>query len=439
MENFKKPESTEKLDYRWYGRFEAINFEDYEKLVGTREKREVEKKKFLDGETENPTLDYPELQSFNLDERETELLSLKEDILELEQNQAIKKIYRTKINELIATVRMLRATKDGDDRKFARYADFIYGAPNTDDVGYIVTQVKDLITQNLNNENVEKKQATERLNEIFSPITFVLEDGVDKSILPEGQHIPGKLESVDEVVDIFKAALQEIDATDWNVVVDTETGISNFSVSQEHKIVRVPSEEKLLVRNMSKKKFYGLIEHEIKTHVARRQNGERSKLQLLGLGLDRYLKAEEGIATYAEQQVTGAKEFAGVPSLLSIALAKGLDGNKRDFHRTHNIMTDYRLIASPKKDVTLEMAKETAYDDCVRIFRGSTCSTPGAIYPKDMAYFGNRAIWTLVAKDSDIVKTFSVGKYDPNNHEHVALLTQLGILDSDLDKLENND
>lgn len=434
MEKF---ESPEKLDVRWYGRFEAVNFEDYEKLTGNKDIREKTKSDFLSGEIVNPSLDYPELEQFDLDNREEELLSLKEDILEMEQNEAVKKIYRTKINESLATLRMLRATRDGDDRRFSRYADFIYGKPETGDVGYIVQHVKELIAQNIESENIEKQHAAERLQEVFRDISIDSGEGADKSILPQGQDIPGRVESVDEAVEVFEEALQEIGADDWRVVVDNETGVSNFSVSQEHKIVRVPSEDKLLARNISIKKLRGLIEHEIKTHVARRSNGEHSKLQLLGLGLDRYLKAEEGIATYAEQQVTGAKEFAGVPRFLSIALAKGLSGKKLDFRHTHSIMSDYRLLSSPKKNATLEHAQTIAYNDCVRIFRGSTCGTPGAVYPKDMAYFGNRTIWTLVSENSDVVVTFTVGKYDPNNNEHVALLTQLGILDGDLERLED--
>lgn len=453
MEKF---ESHEKLDARWYGRFEAVNFEDYEKLTGNKEAREKTKSDFLSGEIENPALDYPELESFDLDEREAELLSLKEDILELEQNEAVKKIYRTKINESLATLRMLRATKNGDDRKFSRYADFIYGKPEAGDIGYIVEHVKELAVSNRDNADQEKQGAAQRLSEIFSDVSVEAGEGVDKSILPDGQDIPGKLESVDEAVHAFEEALQEIGATDWKVEVDdpefkvkdsgefiivsdTSKGLSNFSVSQEHKVVRIPAEEKLLARNISKKKLKGLLEHEIKTHVARRSNGERSKLQLLGLGLDRYLKAEEGVATYAEQQVTGASEFAGIPRFLSIALAKGINGQPLDFRQTHKVMVDYRLLSSPKKDVTLEQAAATAYNDCVRIFRGTTCDTSGAVYPKDMSYFGNRAIWTLVSENSDVVETFAVGKYDPSNSEHVALLTQLGILDSDLEQLENKE
>lgn len=432
----KIPSQEKKLDSRWYKRFEEVVFEDFEKLTGKKEVREAEKVKFLSGEVDNPTLDYPELESFNLEEREHALITLKEDVLELEQNPAVKKIYRTKINESLATLRMLKATREGNDKKFSRYADFIYGKPEVADLGYILEHVKNLVQANLESENVHKLAAARRLNAVFSEVPRPAGQGADKSILPDGKDIPGKLESVDEAVAAFEEALQEIDATDWKVVVDTKSGISNFSVSQEHKIVRVPAEDKLLARNISKKKLKGLIEHEIKTHVARRSNGERSRLQLLGLGLDRYLKAEEGIATYNEQQVTGAKEFAGVPRFFSIALAKGITGEELDFRRTHEIMSDYRLLASPKKDTTPDVAATAAYNDCERIFRGTTCKTPGAVYPKDMSYFGNRRIWTLVSENSEVAETFTIGKYDPNNSEHIALLTQLGILDEDLENLE---
>ena len=423
------------LDARWFKRFESVSFEDYEKLSGNKETRDEEKESFMKGEVENPSLGYPELERFDISGRENELLLLKEDILELEQNETVKKIYRTKINELLATLRMLQATKNGDDKKFSRYADFIYGKPEVDDVNYIVGTVKELVEDNIESHNEERCDAAYRLQNLFNNILIETDHGVNRDILPEGELINGKVESVEEAVEVFEEALREIGADDWIVEVDSEKGLSNFSVSQEHKIVRIPAEEKLMERGVTKIKLKGLIEHEIKTHVARRHNGEQSKLQLLGLGLDRYLKAEEGIATYAEQQITGAKDFAGIPRFLSIALAKGLTGEKLDFRKTYEIMTDYRLLSSSRKDVTHQQVAGLAYNDCVRIFRGTTCSAPGAVYPKDMSYFGNRAIWTLVSKDSDVVQSFSVGKYDPNNSEHIALLTQLGILDEDLEQL----
>ena len=429
--------NAEKLDSRWYARYEAVVFEDYEQFNDNKENRDEQKNRFLAGEIVNPTFDYPELESFDIDEREEILIELKNDVLELEQNETVKKIYRTKINETLATLRMLRAAKNGDDRKFSRYADFIYGKPEGADVNYIIQHVKELIEVNEVIENKEVQHAIERLKNIFGEIESTIDDGVDKSVLPKGEKKGDLVENIEEAVTAFGAALADLKADDWSVVVDNEKGISSFSVNQEHKIVRVPSEDELKKRAISKRRLKGLVAHEIGTHVARRTNGERSKLQLLGLGLDRYIRAEEGIATYNQQLVEGAKEFAGVPRYLSVAVAKGVDGTPRDFRETFEVMKDYRLLSSTKKNT--DAAAEIAYNDCVRIFRGTTCTTPGAIYPKDMAYFGNRAIWALVNKDSDAVEYFSIGKYDPTNEEHVALLSQLGILDEDLEKLEKEE
>ena len=376
------------------------------------------------------------MKTFDLDGREAALTQLKEEILAEESNLAVAKVYRTKINELLATVRMLQAARAGDDRTFSRYADFIYGRPQETDVNYIVRGIQAMIAENLQSDNPERVAAAQRLSLYFADMETYDDGGVDTSVLPEGEVIPGQVTDVDEAVQAFEDALAELGIDDWEVVVDTEKGLTNFSVSQEHKIVRVPEQEKLAARNLSKQKLKGLIAHEIQTHVARRYNGEHSKLQLLGLGLDRYIQAEEGIATYAEQQVTGATVFAGIPRYVSVMFAKGVDGVPRDFRATYELMRDYRLLAAGKSDITLADVERVAYNDCVRIFRGTSCATPGAVYPKDMAYFGNRKIWALVAKDSEVVQYFSIGKYDPTNNEHVAILSQLGILEEDLARLE---
>lgn len=427
----------EALDSRWYKRFSHCFFEDYEKLEGREVEREFQKREFLNSESGNPTLDYPELETFDIDRRLEELLSLKEDVIELEKNEVVKKIYRTKINESVATLRMLQATKDKDDKKFSRYADFIYGKPDEDNSSYILDSVERDISKHYDSENILLKEAAERLRLFLENVnTEVKEGGVTRDVLPSGQEIEGELKDAKEAVTVLKEALSELGIDDWTVVVDSEKGISNFSVSQEDKIIHVPSDEQLQRRAISKKKMAGLVAHEVGTHILRRHNGERSKLKLLGLGLDRYIKGEEGVSTYAEQQVTGATEFAGVARYFSIVVAKGVDGQSRDFRKTFEIMKDYRLLTQDSKN-SADKAAESAYNDCVKTFRGTTGQTPGAIYPKDMAYFGNRDIWALVSKNSDAVLNFSIGKYDPVNPEHVAMLTQLGILDEDLENLES--
>lgn len=53
-ESFKNNEVNEVLDERWYGRFTELNYEDYEKLGGTKEVRELKKAEFMAAYTGNP-------------------------------------------------------------------------------------------------------------------------------------------------------------------------------------------------------------------------------------------------------------------------------------------------------------------------------------------------------------------------------------------------
>ena len=262
MENYhESAKNNEVLDSKWYERFSEISFEDYEKLAGHKVEREEQKEQFLSDEIKNPQLDYPELETFDLEAREVSLCQLKEEILADEPNEAVAKIYRTKINEMLATTRMLKAARDGGDRVFSRYADFIYGTPDTSDANYIIRSVQDMVGKNIQSDNQNRQAAAQRLSFYLGDIDTSDDGGVDRSILPEGQEIPGSATNVDEVVEAFEDALADLGIDDWDVVVDTEKGLTNFSVSQEHKVVRVPEQEKLQARNLSKQKLQGLIAH----------------------------------------------------------------------------------------------------------------------------------------------------------------------------------
>lgn len=51
------------------------------------------------------------------------------------------------------------------------------------------------------------------------------------------------------------------------------------------------------------------------------------------------------------------------------------------------------------------------------------CFTKDAMYKE-----GNRAIRHLLAKDVHALDHFPLGKYDPTNPRHIAILQELGIL-----------
>jgi hypothetical protein len=116
------------LDAGWYERFERVgSFQAYEYLDGDKSIRERQKDQFISGEKENPVLDYPKLDIEKLDRYEIELMEIKADVLTGESNETVKQVYRWRLNEKIAEVRMLKATANGDMRKFKRYCRFVYG------------------------------------------------------------------------------------------------------------------------------------------------------------------------------------------------------------------------------------------------------------------------------------------------------------------------
>ncbi|MDD5489080.1 MAG: DUF1704 domain-containing protein [Candidatus Moranbacteria bacterium] len=409
---------------------------DFEYLSGKKEIRSEQKNKFLSGEIENPSLDLPDLENFGFDQKEQRLLLLKRDILSQEKNLPVRESYRTRVNEQLAVLRMLKAARNGDDRRFARYSTFIYGKPDNEFYQHTIYQIKAVIDQKIFDPDREISSAAKRLNaELFEVLM-----NNENSIRPEEFNLPEiksfgdeKVYSAEKIKSAFEEYLQKLQIAGWRVVVEREGKIANLSVSQQKRVVNIPS-----IRKLKHSDLLALMEHELRTHVLQREKGERSKLKLLALGLDRSLKGEEGIATYREQKIKGAKSFRGLDYHFAISLARGVDGKKRDFRRVFEILKDYYFIRSKKeKPSALETAKNDAWADCVRIFRGTTCKTPGACLSRDMVYReGNIGVWRLLKEKPGAEIKFSIGKYDPTNPRHLWVLEQLGINDGDLENLE---
>ncbi|MBU0671346.1 flavohemoglobin expression-modulating QEGLA motif protein, partial [Patescibacteria group bacterium] len=303
----------EALDDRWYSRFvEVGSFQAYEYLDGDKAHREYQREQFITDTVENPSLDYPEIDIKKLSHYETLLLQLKTDILAQEKNDIVKQVYRWKLNEKIAELRMLKSVASGDSKKFKRYSEFIYGKPSSAIFAYTVDNLRKKINDLGKLETAELQTAKEELLQALpdnlgevSPAQIPTTDTVDQmrqqTFREFGDIINISPEAVEkeynavEIRQIFTDILNDLRAEGWQVTIDTGSKAA-MSVNQEHKSIQVPEDERIAFRELRE-----LIVHEIGTHVARRINGERSKLHLLGLGLDRYEKGEEGVATMREQ------------------------------------------------------------------------------------------------------------------------------------------
>lgn len=449
------------LDAEWYERFEKVGaFQAYNYLTGQKEyylddagiletgPNEKEKRLFLKGEKENPDIVYPKLEKLDIDKTEAKLLELKSAIVEKEADAIVRQAYLWKVNEKLAEIRMLRAARDGDDRRFTRYSKFIFGEPDPVIFDYTLFELSKKLRPALVSDNPMIRTLAERLQaELLAGKDLQHTEGMitapsiptaifsehpanpyrfPREIAARPKNTQGEVPlPLAKIIRAFEQALQEYRLDGWRVVIsETHSGIS---VNQEAKTVTIPEKQS----KMTTTALRGLIAHEIGVHAQRRERGERSQLKLLGLGLDRSLD-DEGVAAYEEQKIVGGKDFAGFDGYLSIALALGADGKPRNFRQVFELLRDYHIITGK----TPGKAADYSWGRTLRTFRGTSGKTPGACFTKDLIYRqGNIGVWHLVQENSGEQRRFHLGKYDPNNPRHLMILDQLGITDDNLQAL----
>ena len=216
-------------------------------------------------------------------------------------------------------------------------------------------------------------------------------------------------------------------------MIDKHDKRKTISVGYDSKRIIVPNDSHY---DSNHKKFalsstviQKLRVHEISTHARRKHNGSKTSLKLLGLGLAKSRQAEEGVATYREQELVAENNFfAGYLSYFAIGMVNGLDNTekKRSFRELFIILNKLFLILHKNKD---GIATQLAWDRCVRIFRGTPGNVSGLVLTKDSIYrAGNIKIHELLCRTPEAEKWFDVGRYDPTNSKHVDALRVLEII-----------
>lgn len=487
-------ENNEPYDAVLYEKFLAAGgrVEAYELLQGDPIYRDEQKKIFLASKTDNPKLDYPLLDDeyvreqnaraeaegrperlLTLDEREKSLLRFKNQLLtqnlsqerDLDKAELVQQLYRWKVNEKIATVRMLKAAHDGDMRKFRHYNYYIYGAPEKDIFAYTVRRLKEQIEECNSSENEEIKKAAKDLESVLpedvpttqayqlpSPeIHQQIKEFTQQELgflinLPPGKE---QLETA-EVQQAMEYALRTAGLKGWQVVADQR---DNMMVSHVDQTVYIPQGRTWLAQRVGE-----LIAHEIGIHVQLAEKGKRSKLMLLGEGLDRF-DDTEGLTGMAEQGLREKlDEYSGLEPHLAVSLAFGIEEEKdgqrqvysprRDFRGVYEVMKKYYLLKDLlereesrqsgrpylKEGSPEEVAASEAWKRCVRTFRGSDCETSGTSLNKDIIYGrGNVLMYEVLNRDGDLMKKVMIGKYAPYRLRHVLILNMIS--DGDLETL----
>lgn len=449
-------EHTEALDQNIYEKFKEIgSFQAYEYFEDAKKSRDADKALFLASREGNPTLQYPKLNLEKLTEQEAWLKALRKEV-GAHPDALVKQVYVWRINEKLAENRLLQAAAKGDMKYFARYSKFVYGEPSPDVFRYTVQRIRAAVEKTRQSDQESQDPIHVAAGAVLAllpetpTVSFAAlpseetiqratertqKDVGDLLLLPEGMDRSADLQATD-IQALFSQALNKVQGErqgEWKVVIDNTSSKTGISVSQEKQEVQIPA-----TRTAKAKAVQALVAHEIGTHVARRVNGERSKLRLLALGLDRYEGGEEGIATLREQVVKGkVDDFSGDMGHLAIGLAKGIDSHARDFRETYDVLYAYaywnQLRLGTSAEDAKKKAQDTAWNRCVRTFRGTDGNTPGVCFTKDIIYReGNIGVWDVVEKTPDELMRFQVGKYDPGNPRHIWVLEQLGITTKDL-------
>ena len=413
------------LDERWFERLRVATslvddlqwFKNYSKITKT------ERDLFVNNEIENPKFHLKKTKPNT--EGEDEIDSLLAEMQKEEKEVVVLELYERKLHSHRLRSQLITASQTHNDEEFYRISSELYGKPKKRFFAYVAKRVTELALEHDKTHPAESK----RLKKLFSKIDFKNID-ISADILPPSVKKSPELESVEQAVAIFKATLDRLQISGWEVVVDDRESRTRFSVNAYLKTVYIPGEARLFGRpkKMTLVQLQALAEHEVGVHARRAHEGAQSALLLLQTGLDHYLPGEEGLAGYCQQQIEGADEFYGFDRYLAASLATGMDGVERDFRAVFSIMSDYytlRYSTVPGKTSPLQAAWEV----CVRTFRGTTGQSAGTIYTKDISYLeGNINIWHLISDRPKVFESLFIGKYNPLIERHVRSLQTLEIL-----------
>ncbi len=361
------------LDTHWFAKFTAIAHISYvDLLVLDPAERTQQRDLFLRGEIENPYFTYPKLRDFNFAQKKSQLENLLSEIEREEKNEWVREAYVRVLAEKMAHVDLLEAVSRGDDAMFAKIS---------------VQEFGDYSSEIINQNEFFKKLPPVELGYV----------------------------QADEIEARFRAAFVDYKIEGWNIVRDTENTNAFVHLNQETKTLFIPQS-----RRISRTHLEALVRHEVGVHIIRRKNAENTNLQLLTLGLDHYIKGDEGLGKYEESQVYPQAFWPSIQNYLGVALVKGVDGKPRTFRELFEFFTEYLSAAeNPAADAWTRVEK---------IFRGTTGQSRGLCWTKDVMYLnGYYDILEVIKKYPQEQDRFLMGKYDPANEWHRAFLDALEI------------
>lgn len=433
---------TEKIDHELLYCLHKLIHEEYYYLSPN--ERGAQKKLFYD--TDKVDFTYPEAQKISLPIYHTELLEIQQNISTVNAPLVVKELYQAKFAEQQKIIDILEATTNRDDHAFHAASCDLYGTPDPKLFWFTVKSLNANFKSLISKVDPKRKTLHRAYNEWKQFVESLKQPeniGVYHVPMYDGIYIPNdyEIDSAEKIHQVFTDYLDKNNINNWVVRIDFPGARTSFGVNQTTKVINIPHDSDLQLRKktLTKVTLQALLMHEVGVHVVRRENGDASPLALLGVGLDNYLKAEEGIATLAEQLITGTNHYAGEIGYLSVGAAMGILGNPLSFADLFKMLNAYYILSIADKQLTNDgfyeleelriTASDQAWNSTLRVYRGTTGNTTGAVYTRDIIYLdGNKRMWNLLGSENEINPEWLVGKYDPANPIHVSALKELGIL-----------
>lgn len=230
---------------------------------------------------------------------------------------------------------------------------------------------------------------------------------------------------VEDMVGAIEIALEKIGGKELGWRADIAKNSSALAISSHQRVAEVGEHRKALPGSELKAKML----HEVGVHALRSITAEKAGWLSAAYGQDGYLAFEEALATAMEDAYNGKFVDHGVNYYLIAGLAYGLDGhNPRDFREVHEVMWRMNALSNPNgdniSDDIITKAKTRAFNNCLRMFRGTRTTDKGVIYSKDLAYFaGQELAWGELDKvetqaDLDLLLA---GKLDITRDDHLDI------------------
>lgn len=418
------------FDQKWFNRIKSVNAQ-----LPTRLKiasHFATKKRFLRDVTQEPVFAYKHIIDRHLKEKKILLDDLELEILSCPETlPVVKELYVKKIAEKrdqLRLVEMLHTVQISEQKEellamAKELTERIYGAPEQNTFNQIVNRVRARLLGEW--EYLQDMAAYRRLYHLFPQDMSTSVPDLSLSAAFDSGETGVVYIDAELLAKRFKETFKQIGLDEWEVKI-SEQKTGGIRVWPRNRYVSIPNSGILSNRSnlITEHGLKGLLTHEVMVHARRVEHGRNSGLQLLSIGLDKYWRGEEGVATYYEQRVVGATDYAGFSPYFTVGLAYGLDrgGQRRTFSEVFAIIRDYHALDSYGKE---QDPDSLAFLSCVRVFKVD----PSFVLTRDCVYReGNVAVHQLLQQKSLSDDYLNVGKYDPTNIDHVRCLTELGIL-----------